>query len=61
MGQKTISFDAPSLQNSLPKLIKKADNLNTFKHNIKNCCVNLINNKLMKLVSNCYYFKDLAT
>ena len=34
MGQKAISFIGPSLWNSLPELIKKTDNLNTFKHNV---------------------------
>ena len=29
-----------SLWNSLPELIKKADNLNTVKHNFKNYCLN---------------------
>ena len=36
MGQKAISFVAPSLWNSLPELLKKTDNLNTFKHNVTN-------------------------
>ena len=40
MGQKAISFVGPSLLNSLPELIKKRDNLNTFKHNVKNYCLN---------------------
>ena len=40
MGQKAVSFVGPSLWNSLPKLIKKTDNLNTLKHNIKNYCLN---------------------
>ena len=40
MGQKAISFVGHSLWNSLPELIKKADNLNTFKHNVKNYCLN---------------------
>ena len=40
IGQKAISFVGPSLWNSLPKLIKKTDNLNTFKHNVKNYCLN---------------------
>ena len=40
MGQKAISFVGPSLWNSLPELIKKTDNLNTFKHNVKNYCLN---------------------
>ena len=60
MGQKAISFVGPSLWNSLLELIKKTDNLNTFKHNVKHYCLNWINNKLMKWVSHCYYFKDLA-
>ena len=60
MGQKAISFVDPFLWNSLPELIKKADDLNTFKHDVKNYCLNSINNELMKLVSHCYYFKELA-
>ena len=40
MGQKAISFVGPSLWNSLPELIKKTDNLNTFKHNVKNYYLN---------------------
>ena len=40
MGQKAVSFVVPSLWNSLPKLIKKPDNLNTFKHNVKNYSLN---------------------
>ena len=41
MGQKAISFVGPSLWNSLPELIEKnPDNLNTFKHNVKNYCLN---------------------
>ena len=51
MGQKAISFVGPSLWNSLPELIKKTDNVITFKHNVKNYCLNWINNELMKWVS----------
>ena len=40
MGQKAFSFVGPSLWNSLPELIKKTDNSNTFKHNVKNYCLN---------------------
>ena len=40
MGQKAISFVGPSLWNNLPELIKKTDNLNTFKHSVKNYCLN---------------------
>ena len=40
MGQKAISFVGLSLWNSLPELIQKTDNLNTFKHNVKNYCLN---------------------
>ena len=40
MGQKAISFVGPSLWTVLPKSIKKTDNLNTFKHNVKNYCLN---------------------
>ena len=35
MGQKTISYIGPSIWNSLPDSIKKANFLNTFKHNVK--------------------------
>ena len=35
MGQKTISYIGPSFWNSLSDSIKKADSLNTFKHNVK--------------------------
>ena len=40
MGQKAISFVGPSLWNRLPELIKKTDNLNTFKHNVKSYFLN---------------------
>ena len=36
MGQKTISYIGPSIWNSLPDSIEKANSLNTFKHNVKN-------------------------
>ena len=51
MAQKAVSFVDPSLWNSLHELIKKTDNLNTFKHNVKNYCLNWINNELMKSVT----------
>ena len=35
MSQKAISFVGPSLWNSLPELIKKMNNLNNFKRNVK--------------------------
>ena len=35
MGQKAISLVGPSLWNSLPELIKKTDNLITFKYDVK--------------------------
>ena len=34
-GQKTISYIGPSIWNNLPDSIKKANSLNTFKHNIR--------------------------
>ena len=40
MGQKAISFVGTSLWNSLPELIIKTDNLNNFKRNVKNYCLN---------------------
>ena len=40
MGQTAILFVGPTLWNSLPELIKKTDNLNTFKHNVKNYYLN---------------------
>ena len=51
MAQKAVSFVDPSLWNSLHELIKKTDNLNTFKHNVKSYCLNWINNELMKSVT----------
>ena len=36
MGQKAISFVGPSLWNSLSEVIKKSDNLNTFKPGLLN-------------------------
>ena len=35
MGQKVISYNGPSIWKSLPDPIKRANSLNTFKHNIK--------------------------
>ena len=35
MGQKTITYIGPFIWNSLPDSTKKANNLNTFKHNVK--------------------------
>ena len=40
MGQKAISFVSRFLWNSLPELIKITNNLNTFKHNVKEYCLN---------------------
>ena len=40
IGQKAISFVGPSLWNSLPEVIKKPDNVITFKHNVKNYYLN---------------------
>ena len=34
-GQKAISFIGPSFWNQIPETLKKTDNLNTFKHNLK--------------------------
>ena len=58
MGQKAISFVVPSLWNRLPESIKKTNNLNTCKHNVKNYCLDWINNELIKCVSYCHYVKD---
>ena len=35
MGQKAISYIGPSIWNSLSDSIKRANSLNTFKHNVK--------------------------
>ena len=35
MGQKAISYTGPSIWNSLPDSFKRANSLNTFKHNVK--------------------------
>ena len=45
MGQLIISYIGPSLWNSLPDSIKKANSLNTFKHNFKKHCK--LNNKFV--------------
>ena len=34
-GHKALSFICPSFWNQLPEILKKTDNLNTFKHNLK--------------------------
>ena len=34
-GQKTLSFIGPSFRNKVPETLKKTDNVNTFKHNLK--------------------------
>ena len=34
-GQKSLSFIVPSFWNQMPETLKKSDNLNTFKHNLK--------------------------
>ena len=36
VGQKAISYIVPSIWNSWPDSIKRANILNTFKHNVKN-------------------------
>ena len=35
IGQKAISYIGPSIWNNLPDSIKRANRLNTFKHNAK--------------------------
>ena len=45
MGQLIISYIGPSLWNSLPDSIKKANSLNTLKHNFKKHCE--LNNKFV--------------
>lgn len=59
-GQKVISFVGPSLWEYLQELTKKTDNLNTFKRNVKNYCLNWINNELVNWASYCYYFRGLT-
>ena len=39
-GQKTLLYIGPSLWNNLPETIKKTNNLNTFKHNVKSLYLN---------------------
>ena len=34
-GQKALSFIGPSFWNQIPETLKKFDNLNTFKYNLK--------------------------
>ena len=35
ISQKTLSFIGPLFWNQIPETLKKTDNLNTFKHNLK--------------------------
>ena len=35
MGQKAIYYIGPPIWNSFPDLMKRANSLNTFKHNVK--------------------------
>ena len=39
-GQKTVSNIGPSLWDDLPQPIKRTNNLNAFKHNVKNFYLN---------------------
>ena len=41
-------------------LFLKIDSLNTLDLLLKKCCLNSINNELIKWVSYCHYFKDLT-
>ena len=34
-GKKALSFIGPSFWNQLPETLKKTDDVNTFKHNLK--------------------------
>ena len=36
MGQNVLSFIGPSIWNKTPEVLKKANSINTFKHNFKN-------------------------
>ena len=48
-GQKTLSFIGPSFWNQIPETLKKTDNLNTFKHNLKKHFFNQMTCFLMTL------------
>ena len=39
-GQKTLWYIGPPLRNNLPKTIKKPDNFNTIKNNVKSLFLN---------------------
>ena len=45
VGQDCISFLAPSVWNNLPNELKLCTNLNTFKHEIKECFLYKIRQK----------------
>ena len=51
VGQKAVSYIAPSTWNSLPNEIKTTENLNTFKHRVKKCYLDQ-----MKSVENNIYY-----
>ena len=42
-GQKALSFIGPSFCNKIPETLKKTDNLNAFKHNLKKHFFNQMN------------------
>ena len=46
MAQKAISYIGPSIWNSLSHSIKRANSLNTFKHNVKKHYVTWITNNV---------------
>ena len=48
-SQKALSFIGPSFWNKIPETLKKTDNLNTFKHNLKKYFFNRMTRFLLTL------------
>ena len=45
LGQNSLSYLGPSIWNKLPENIKRCNNVNTFKHNVKKHYFNEIKKK----------------
>ena len=48
--QKTLSYISPSLSKNLPETIKKTNNLNTFKHNVKSFYLNQYTDAMVTMI-----------
>ena len=43
-GQKGLSYIGPAIWNSIPEIVKKTRNMNTFKHKMKHYYLNDLSN-----------------